>query len=54
MAAKDTSEDVKTDDQDNDGSLDMSQAAVKKMIGGIEGWTDEGHALAADPAEAVA
>ena len=31
MAAKDT-EDRKTDEQDNDLSLDMSQAAVKKMI----------------------
>ncbi|MFY0681360.1 MAG: RNA polymerase sigma factor RpoD [Thalassovita sp.] len=31
MAAKDT-EDRKPDDQDTDGSLDMSQAAVKKMI----------------------
>ncbi|GHF63660.1 RNA polymerase sigma factor RpoD [Seohaeicola zhoushanensis] len=31
MAAKDT-DDVKTEDQDNDVSLDMSQAAVKKMI----------------------
>ncbi|WP_108839035.1 RNA polymerase sigma factor RpoD [Tateyamaria sp. Alg231-49] len=33
MAAKDTNEDSKTDDQDNEHSLDMSQAAVKKMIG---------------------
>ncbi len=33
MAAKDTSEDTKTDDQDAGHSLDMSQAAVKKMIG---------------------
>lgn len=33
MAAKDTNEDAKTDDQDNEHSLDMSQAAVKKMIG---------------------
>ncbi len=32
MAAKDTSEDAKTDDQDGGHSLDMSQAAVKKMI----------------------
>ena len=32
MAAKDTNEDAKTDDQDNEHSLDMSQAAVKKMI----------------------
>ncbi|MEO0379125.1 MAG: RNA polymerase sigma factor RpoD [Pseudomonadota bacterium] len=32
MAAKDTNEDVKSDDQDNGHSLDMSQAAVKKMI----------------------
>ena len=32
MAAKDT-DDRKTDDQDADVSLDMSQAAVKKMIG---------------------
>jgi RNA polymerase primary sigma factor len=31
MAAKDT-DDTKTDDQDQDISLDMSQAAVKKMI----------------------
>ena len=31
MAAKDT-EDRKTDEQDADLSLDMSQAAVKKMI----------------------
>ncbi|MFC4669836.1 RNA polymerase sigma factor RpoD [Seohaeicola nanhaiensis] len=31
MAAKDT-DDVKTEDQDNEISLDMSQAAVKKMI----------------------
>ncbi|MEQ8816518.1 MAG: rhodanese-like domain-containing protein [Thalassobaculum sp.] len=27
---------------------------VKLMIGGIEGWKDEGFALAADPAEAAA
>ena len=33
MAAKDTNEDAKRDDQDNGHSLDMSQAAVKKMIG---------------------
>jgi len=33
MAAKDTNENSKTDDQDNEHSLDMSQAAVKKMIG---------------------
>lgn len=33
MAAKDTNEDSKTDDQDSGHSLDMSQAAVKKMIG---------------------
>ncbi|WP_223424624.1 RNA polymerase sigma factor RpoD [Tateyamaria pelophila] len=33
MAAKDTNEDVKNDDQDTGHSLDMSQAAVKKMIG---------------------
>ena len=33
MAAKDTNEDTKTDDQDGGHSLDMSQAAVKKMIG---------------------
>ena len=33
MAAKDASEDTKTDDQDSGHSLDMSQAAVKKMIG---------------------
>ena len=32
MAAKDNDE-TKTDDQDQDHSLDMSQAAVKKMIG---------------------
>ncbi|WP_299557705.1 RNA polymerase sigma factor RpoD [uncultured Sulfitobacter sp.] len=32
MAAKDTNEDIKTDDQDGGHSLDMSQAAVKKMI----------------------
>ncbi len=32
MAAKDTNEDAKTDDQESDHSLDMSQAAVKKMI----------------------
>ncbi|SEQ90077.1 RNA polymerase sigma factor RpoD [Thalassovita taeanensis] len=31
MAAKDT-DDSKPEDQENDGSLDMSQAAVKKMI----------------------
>ena len=31
MAAKDT-DDRKSDDQDNEGVLDMSQAAVKKMI----------------------
>ena len=31
MAAKDT-EDKKTEEQDSDLSLDMSQAAVKKMI----------------------
>ncbi|WP_298842634.1 RNA polymerase sigma factor RpoD [uncultured Roseobacter sp.] len=33
MAAKDTSEDAKPDDQEAGHSLDMSQAAVKKMIG---------------------
>ncbi len=33
MAAKDTNEDTKTEDQDAGHSLDMSQAAVKKMIG---------------------
>ncbi|TMM55095.1 RNA polymerase sigma factor RpoD [Sulfitobacter sabulilitoris] len=33
MAAKDTNEDAKTDDQETGHSLDMSQAAVKKMIG---------------------
>ena len=33
MAAKDTNEDQKTDDQDSGHSLDMSQTAVKKMIG---------------------
>ncbi|MEO0634032.1 MAG: RNA polymerase sigma factor region1.1 domain-containing protein, partial [Pseudomonadota bacterium] len=33
MAAKDTNDDAKTEDQDNAHSLDMSQAAVKKMIG---------------------
>ncbi|MEM6759792.1 MAG: RNA polymerase sigma factor RpoD [Pseudomonadota bacterium] len=33
MAAKDTTDDAKTEDQDNAHSLDMSQAAVKKMIG---------------------
>ncbi len=33
MAAKDTNEDAKTDDQEGGHSLDMSQAAVKKMIG---------------------
>jgi len=32
MAAKDTNEDTKQDDGDNGHSLDMSQAAVKKMI----------------------
>ncbi|WP_099827613.1 RNA polymerase sigma factor RpoD [Oceaniglobus indicus] len=32
MAAKDANDDRKQDDQDNDGMLDMSQAAVKKMI----------------------
>ncbi|MEP0564159.1 MAG: RNA polymerase sigma factor region1.1 domain-containing protein, partial [Paracoccaceae bacterium] len=32
MAAKDTNEDRKRDGQDNDGVLDMSQTAVKKMI----------------------
>ncbi|MEM9699700.1 MAG: RNA polymerase sigma factor RpoD [Pseudomonadota bacterium] len=32
MAAKDTNEDVKRDDADGGHSLDMSQAAVKKMI----------------------
>ena len=32
MAAKDTSDDQKTDDQEGEGVLDMSQAAVKKMI----------------------
>jgi len=33
MAAKDTNEDAKNDDTDSGHSLDMSQAAVKKMIG---------------------
>ncbi|EDQ03720.1 RNA polymerase sigma factor RpoD [Sulfitobacter indolifex HEL-45] len=33
MAAKDTNDDAKTDDSDSGHSLDMSQAAVKKMIG---------------------
>ncbi|MEM8579239.1 MAG: RNA polymerase sigma factor RpoD, partial [Pseudomonadota bacterium] len=33
MAAKDTNDDAKTEDQDAGHSLDMSQAAVKKMIG---------------------
>ena len=32
MAAKDTNEDAKRDDADSGHSLDMSQAAVKKMI----------------------
>jgi len=32
MAAKDTNEDQKTDQQDGDIAIDMSQAAVKKMI----------------------
>ncbi|APE44096.1 RNA polymerase sigma factor RpoD [Sulfitobacter alexandrii] len=32
MAAKDTNEDTKADDADSGHSLDMSQAAVKKMI----------------------
>ncbi|XDA96901.1 RNA polymerase sigma factor RpoD [Sulfitobacter sp. LCG007] len=32
MAAKDTSEDEKPEDQESEHSLDMSQAAVKKMI----------------------
>ncbi|MEM9971357.1 MAG: RNA polymerase sigma factor region1.1 domain-containing protein, partial [Pseudomonadota bacterium] len=32
MAAKDTNEDRKGDEQDAEGVLDMSQAAVKKMI----------------------
>ncbi|MDW4497012.1 RNA polymerase sigma factor RpoD [Sulfitobacter sp. D35] len=32
MAAKDTSEDDKPEDQESEHSLDMSQAAVKKMI----------------------
>ena len=32
MAAKDTNEDAKSEDQDAGHSLDMSQAAVKKMI----------------------
>ena len=32
MAAKDTTDDAKTDDQEQEISLDMSQAAVKKMI----------------------
>ena len=36
MAAKDT-EDRKTDEQDADLSLDMSQAAVKKMIAEARG-----------------
>jgi len=33
MAAKDTNEETKRDDADSGHSLDMSQAAVKKMIG---------------------
>jgi len=33
MAAKDTNEDRKTEDQDAEMGFDMSQAAVKKMIG---------------------
>ncbi|MEQ6204105.1 RNA polymerase sigma factor RpoD [Sulfitobacter sp. HNIBRBA2951] len=33
MAAKDTNEDTKRDEADSGHSLDMSQAAVKKMIG---------------------
>ena len=33
MAAKDTNEDVKNDEADSGHSLDMSQTAVKKMIG---------------------
>jgi RNA polymerase primary sigma factor len=33
MAAKDTNDDRKSDDQEQEISLDMSQAAVKKMIG---------------------
>ncbi|MFN3210126.1 MAG: RNA polymerase sigma factor RpoD [Roseovarius sp.] len=33
MAAKDTDDDQKTEEQDAEISLDMSQAAVKKMIG---------------------
>jgi RNA polymerase primary sigma factor len=33
MAAKDTNDDQKSEDQDGDISFDMSQAAVKKMIG---------------------
>ena len=33
MAAKDTNDDAKTDDSDSGHSLDMSQAAVNKMIG---------------------
>ncbi|MFT6675903.1 MAG: RNA polymerase primary sigma factor [Sulfitobacter sp.] len=33
MAAKDTNDDAKRDDNDSGHSLDMSQAAVKKMIG---------------------
>ncbi|MEO9648885.1 MAG: RNA polymerase sigma factor RpoD [Roseobacter sp.] len=32
MAAKDTNEDAKSDDQESGHTLDMSQAAVKKMI----------------------
>jgi RNA polymerase primary sigma factor len=32
MAAKDTNEDEKSEDQESEHSLDMSQAAVKKMI----------------------
>ena len=32
MAAKDTNDDAKPEDQDAGHSLDMSQAAVKKMI----------------------
>ena len=33
MAAKDTNEDRKPEDQDAEMGFDMSQAAVKKMIG---------------------
>ena len=33
MAAKDTNDDGKRDENDSGHSLDMSQSAVKKMIG---------------------